>query len=99
MALLAPRGFSTPSLLAQGGQRRFPLLNIERDIPPAKGIPLFTADIPRLKAFEKAWLEVLAEESAKDPLFKQIADHYLNFRKQYAIWGESQLMKATYQKE
>jgi TRAP-type mannitol/chloroaromatic compound transport system substrate-binding protein len=52
-----------------------------------------------LKAFEKAWLEVLAEESAKDPLFKQIADHYLNFRKQYAIWGDSQLMKATYQKE
>lgn len=37
MALLAPRGFSTPSLLAQGGQRRFPLLNIERDIP----LPLY----------------------------------------------------------
>jgi hypothetical protein len=32
MALLAPRGSSTPSLLAQGGQRRFPLLNTERDI-------------------------------------------------------------------
>ncbi|CAA9443727.1 MAG: hypothetical protein AVDCRST_MAG64-4371, partial [uncultured Phycisphaerae bacterium] len=34
MALLAPRGFSTPSLPAQGGQRRFPVLNIERDITP-----------------------------------------------------------------
>jgi Recombinase zinc beta ribbon domain/Recombinase len=33
MALPASRGFDTPSLLAQGGQRRFPLLNIERDIP------------------------------------------------------------------
>src|SRR4029450_12965414 len=33
MALLAPRGFSTPSLPAQGGQRRFPLLNSGRDIP------------------------------------------------------------------
>jgi TRAP-type mannitol/chloroaromatic compound transport system substrate-binding protein len=54
---------------------------------------------PELKAFEKAWLDVLSEESAKDPLFKKIADHYLNFRKQYAIWGDSQLMKATYQKE
>ena len=52
-----------------------------------------------LAAFEKAWVEVLAEESAKDPLFKQIADHYLNFRKQYAIWGDSQLMKATYLKK
>jgi TRAP-type mannitol/chloroaromatic compound transport system substrate-binding protein len=51
-----------------------------------------------LAAFEKAWLEVLAEESAKDPLFKRIADDYLAFRKNYAIWGDSQLMKATYVK-
>ena len=34
-----------------------------------------------LRAFEKAWLEVLAEESAKDPLFKKVADHYLAWRK------------------
>jgi hypothetical protein len=33
MALLAPRGFDTPSLPAQGGQRRSPFLNISRDIP------------------------------------------------------------------
>jgi len=32
MALLAPRGFSTPSLPAQGGQRRLLFLNIDRDI-------------------------------------------------------------------
>ena len=47
-----------------------------------------------LKAFEKAWLEVLAEESAKDPLFKKIADHYLDFRKKYAIWGDAQVDEA-----
>ena len=41
-------------------------------------------------------LDVLAEESAKDPLFKKIADDYLNFRKQYAVWGEAQAMKPTY---
>jgi TRAP-type mannitol/chloroaromatic compound transport system substrate-binding protein len=51
-----------------------------------------------LAAFEKAWLEVIAEQSAKDPLFKKVADHYLDFRKKYAIWGESQVMKPTYQK-
>jgi len=51
-----------------------------------------------LAAFEKAWLEVIAEQSAKDPLFKKVADHYLDFRKRYAVWGDSQLMKATYQK-
>jgi len=49
-----------------------------------------------LATLEKTWLEVLKEESAKDPLFKQIADHYLDFRKKYAIWGDAQTLKATY---
>ena len=49
-----------------------------------------------LAAFEKAWLDVIRDESAKDPVFKKIADHYLDFRKKYAIWGDSQLMKASY---
>ena len=49
-----------------------------------------------LAVFEKAWLEVLREESAKDPLFKKIADDYLAFRKNYARWGDSQYMKASY---
>jgi TRAP-type mannitol/chloroaromatic compound transport system substrate-binding protein len=49
-----------------------------------------------LAAFEKAWLEVLKEESAKDPLFKKIADDFLEFRKQYAVWGDSQVLKPTY---
>jgi TRAP-type mannitol/chloroaromatic compound transport system substrate-binding protein len=52
-----------------------------------------------LAAFEKAWLEVLAEESAKSPGFKKVADHYLNFRKSYAVWGDSQVMKPTYLKK
>jgi hypothetical protein len=30
-------------------------------------------------------------------LFKKVADHYLDFRKRYAIWGDSQFMKPTYQ--
>jgi TRAP-type mannitol/chloroaromatic compound transport system substrate-binding protein len=51
-----------------------------------------------LKAIEKAWMEVLAEESAKDPLFKKVADHYLAFRKKYAIWGDAQFVKPTYLK-
>jgi TRAP-type mannitol/chloroaromatic compound transport system substrate-binding protein len=49
-----------------------------------------------LAAFEKAWQEVIMEESAKDPLFKKVADHYLDFRKKYAIWGEAQIVKSTY---
>src|SRR5574341_2156092 len=49
-----------------------------------------------LAVFEKTWLEVLKEESAKDPLFKKIADDYLAFRKDYARWGDAQSMKPTY---
>jgi TRAP-type mannitol/chloroaromatic compound transport system substrate-binding protein len=49
-----------------------------------------------LKAFEKAWMEVLAEESAKDPLFKKVADHYLAYRQKFAVWGASQTLKPTY---
>jgi TRAP-type mannitol/chloroaromatic compound transport system substrate-binding protein len=49
-----------------------------------------------LAAMEKAWLEVLAEESAKDALFKKVADHYLDYRKKFAVWGKAQHMKATY---
>jgi TRAP-type mannitol/chloroaromatic compound transport system substrate-binding protein len=50
-----------------------------------------------LAAFEKAWLQVLDEESAKDPLFKKVADSYLAWRKEYKPWGDAQALKATYQ--
>jgi TRAP-type mannitol/chloroaromatic compound transport system substrate-binding protein len=46
--------------------------------------------------FERAWLEVLEEDSAKDPLFKKVADSYLAFRKIYAKWGTAQSLKPTY---
>ena len=50
----------------------------------------------QLGVFEKAWLEVLSEDSAKDPLFKRVADSYLEFREGYAIWGNAQRMLPTY---
>ena len=49
-----------------------------------------------LAAFEKAWLEVLEEQSAKDPVFKKVADSYLAWRKEYKTWGDAQFLKATY---
>jgi TRAP-type mannitol/chloroaromatic compound transport system substrate-binding protein len=51
-----------------------------------------------LKLLEATWLQVLEEESAKDPLFKKVADHYLAWRKTYKIWGDAQELKTTYQK-
>jgi len=61
-----------------------------------------TEDLPgfddeTLKALEKAWLEVVKEESANDPLFKKVADSYFNFREEYKKWGEAQYLKPTYQ--
>ena len=50
-----------------------------------------------LKVYEKTWLDVIKEESATDPLFKKVADHYLAYRAKYAIWGKAQLMKPSYQ--
>ena len=52
----------------------------------------------QLAVFEKAWMEVVEEESAKDKTFKEFADSYYSFRKQYKIWGEAQSLKPTYLK-
>ncbi|MFK5978835.1 MAG: TRAP transporter substrate-binding protein [Rhizobiaceae bacterium] len=52
----------------------------------------------QIAVFEKAWNEVVAEDSAKDPQFKAAADSYYKFRKAYAIWGEAQALKPTYLK-
>jgi TRAP-type mannitol/chloroaromatic compound transport system substrate-binding protein len=53
-------------------------------------------DDEQLAAFETAWLEVLAEESANDEWFKKVADSYLAFRKVYKTWGDAQALSATY---
>jgi TRAP-type mannitol/chloroaromatic compound transport system substrate-binding protein len=49
-----------------------------------------------LAAFEKAWNEVLEEQSAQDEDFKRIADSYKAFRKVYKTWGDAQALKPTY---
>lgn len=51
-----------------------------------------------LAKFEAAWNEVLKEESAKDPLFKKVSDHFYAFRKNYSVWGKAQALKTTYLK-
>ena len=51
-----------------------------------------------LAKFEKAWFEVVKEESAKDALFKKVADHFYDFRAKYKVWGDAQSLKGTYLK-
>jgi TRAP-type mannitol/chloroaromatic compound transport system substrate-binding protein len=52
-----------------------------------------------LAAFEAAWNEVLAEQSAQDEDFKNIAESYAAFRKVYKTWGDAQALKPTYLSE
>ena len=49
-----------------------------------------------LAALEKAWLEVVAEESAKDPFFKQVAESFFGFRARYRPWGAARGLAPTY---
>ncbi|MBT5264692.1 MAG: TRAP transporter substrate-binding protein [Rhodospirillaceae bacterium] len=51
-----------------------------------------------LAAMEKAWNEVMDEESAKDPWFKKFRESYDAFRSKYKIWGDAQSLKLTYLK-
>ncbi|MGI9388369.1 MAG: hypothetical protein ACR2OX_13155, partial [Methyloligellaceae bacterium] len=50
----------------------------------------------QIAKFEKAWNDVIAEDSAKDPLFKKVAESYKKFRATYAKWGAAQALKPTY---
>jgi len=41
-----------------------------------------------MKALEKAWGEVVAEEAAKNPNFKRLWDSYSKFRAEYKLWRD-----------
>jgi TRAP-type mannitol/chloroaromatic compound transport system substrate-binding protein len=51
-----------------------------------------------LAKYEQAWSEVVAEESAKDPFFKKVANSFYGFREEYKTWGDAQALKSTYLK-
>jgi TRAP-type mannitol/chloroaromatic compound transport system substrate-binding protein len=72
---------------------QFPIM---ADMATKFGVKVMRWSDKDLAAYEKAWLEVIAEDSAKDQLFKKVADHYLDYRKKYAVWGKAQAMKPTY---
>jgi TRAP-type mannitol/chloroaromatic compound transport system substrate-binding protein len=41
-----------------------------------------------MKAYETAWNQVIAEESAANPNFKRVYDSYSEFRQNYALWRD-----------
>lgn len=78
---------------AETEAQQFPVMQEMRD---KYGVEVRRWPDETLAAFEKTWLEVIKEESANDPVFKRVADHYLDFRRKYAIWGSAQVLKPTY---
>ena len=53
----------------------------------------------QIAVFEKAWNEVVEEDSAKDPLFKRVAESYYTFRKALCKMGRGPVAEApTYLK-
>jgi TRAP-type mannitol/chloroaromatic compound transport system substrate-binding protein len=59
----------------------------------AKGVTIHRWPDSFLKQLEDKWNEVIAEESAKDPLFKRIHDSYAGFRKEFAVWKDHGYLK------
>jgi TRAP-type mannitol/chloroaromatic compound transport system substrate-binding protein len=54
----------------------------------SKGVTIHQWPPEFIEAFREAWAEVAVEESAADPRFKEIYDHYTAFREKYAKWRE-----------
>ena len=58
-----------------------------------KGVTIHPWSPEVLATLKKAWGEVVKEKSAEDPLFKEVAEHYAAFRKEYALWKEHGYLK------
>src|SRR5688572_17202532 len=100
-----PKSYQMMIRMAAGNEVMYNYAESEASNPAAMGemVQKYGVKIKRwsdddIAVFEKVWLEVIQEESAKDPLFKKISDDYLDFRKKYKVWGDAQALKPTYQK-
>ena len=59
----------------------------------ANGVQFRRFPKPVLEAMEKAWQQVQAEESAKNPRFKKVNDEFTKFRKNYAVWRQMSALR------
>jgi TRAP-type mannitol/chloroaromatic compound transport system substrate-binding protein len=64
-----------------------------REMRDKNGVKILYWSPEIMKAYEKAWGEVVAEESAKNPNFKKVWDSYSKFRAEYDIWREHGYLK------
>jgi len=72
-------------MIAEGEATQWKAMQEMRD---KNGVKIMRWPPEIMRALEKAWNEVVAEESAKNPNFKRIYQSYSKFRADYALWRE-----------
>lgn len=72
--------------LARGDAAQGPAM---RRMADEHGVKIMRWSDDILAAYRKAWDEVVAEESAANPKFKNVYDSYAKFQEQYRLWGDN----------
>jgi TRAP-type mannitol/chloroaromatic compound transport system substrate-binding protein len=78
-------GDSLQDMIAEGEATQWKAMKELRD---KHGVKLMRWPPEILRAMEKGWAEVAAEEAAKNPNFKRVHDSFVKFRTDYALWRE-----------
>lgn len=72
-------------IMAEGEATQWKAMKEMRD---KHGVKLMRWSPEIMKAYEKAWNEVVADEQASNPNFKKVYASYSEFRKNYTIWRD-----------
>jgi TRAP-type mannitol/chloroaromatic compound transport system substrate-binding protein len=78
-------GDTIRDIIAEGEALQWAAMKEMRD---KHGVKIMRWPPEIMKAYEKAWNEVAAEEVASNPNFKKVWDSYSNFRKEFSLWRE-----------
>ena len=88
--LEAACGELTRDVIAEGEATQWKAMSEMRD---KHGVKIMRWSPEIMAAIEKAWHEVVAEESKASPNFKRVYDSYAKFRADYAVWREHGYLK------
>jgi TRAP-type mannitol/chloroaromatic compound transport system substrate-binding protein len=83
-------GDLTRDVIAEGEATQWRAMTEMRD---KNGVQIKRWSPEIMAAFEKAWNEVVAEESASNPNFKRVYASYAKFRSDYSIWRDHGYLK------
>jgi TRAP-type mannitol/chloroaromatic compound transport system substrate-binding protein len=83
-------GDLTRDVIAEGEATQWRAMTEMRD---KNGVQIKRWSPEIMAAFEKAWNDVVAEESAANPNFKRVYASYAKFRSDYSIWREHGYLK------